>query len=238
MDSTTSYGFKIAILGATGAIAREIIRFLVMNDRCKQITVIVRRSLPEWETEPFLNTLNVIKCDDLGELDEYADDLADHDAYFSCLGCPSAKGKAMFKVVEVDYPNKFADIAIQNGVKMFYMISGEGINHKSWIWQLKYKGQVVEDMKEKGFDYLYVSKPGMLMNRDNDKRLIETIMKWVPFISKMKSIDVARAMVVDLLEKVGTIEEKLDPVILSNKQLLNVAKTGDDLQYYEIKQDN
>ena len=44
---------KIAIIGATGATGREIVKYLAMPSkdgyRCAEMTLIIRKKLPEWE---------------------------------------------------------------------------------------------------------------------------------------------------------------------------------------------
>ena len=43
-----SQGKKIAIIGATGAVGREIVRHARLRDDVAELALIVRRSLPEW----------------------------------------------------------------------------------------------------------------------------------------------------------------------------------------------
>ena len=41
--------YKIAIIGATGAIGREIVSAAIKSDQIEVMTLLVRRKLPEWE---------------------------------------------------------------------------------------------------------------------------------------------------------------------------------------------
>ena len=65
-------------------------------------------------------------------------------------------------------------------------------------------------------------KPGLLLNRDNDYRLVEKICAWIPFVSKVQASDVARAMVqhtIELVEK----DEPEDPLTIENAAIIEKA---------------
>ena len=38
--------YKIALIGATGAVGREIVKEAILNDQVGELTLIVRRKLP------------------------------------------------------------------------------------------------------------------------------------------------------------------------------------------------
>ena len=44
---------KFAIIGATGAVGKEIIRYAVRDSRVSTINVIARRKLDEWDSPQF-----------------------------------------------------------------------------------------------------------------------------------------------------------------------------------------
>lgn len=59
---------------------------------------------------------------------------------------------------------------------------------------MRTKGEVERDIKKLGYNHLSISKPGLLLNRDNDSRIGEKIGSVIPFITKIESSDVGLAM--------------------------------------------
>ena len=51
---------RIAILGATGAIGKEIIHFARNNEKVGELILIVRRTLEEWQQSDFTPKLTFI----------------------------------------------------------------------------------------------------------------------------------------------------------------------------------
>ena len=222
MESSDSPSFKVGIIGASGAIGRELIKLLVAYDKCSKITVIARRSLDEWKTEEFKSKLEVVECEDLDKLSEYKDKFAGHDVFYCCLGSRVGRGKDVFIKVDYQYPLDFANIAKENGIETYYLVSSSGSKASSWNLYLKTKGRVEADIKEIGLEHLVILKPGLLLERDNDKRFLETVSSWIPFMPKIKCSDVAKAMISHAYELIKDTEPK-DPIVLSNSDLRKLA---------------
>lgn len=67
----------------------------------------------------------------------------------------------------------------------------------------------------------------MLANRDNNKRVVETIVSWIPFIPSIETKDLAKAMTIDAeLRLRGGLDEKID------SELKVKANTKDGAKYY------
>jgi putative NADH-flavin reductase len=60
MESLEPKKVKIAIIGATGAIGKEIVRHAKNDGRIGELSLIVRRKLEEWNEEEFKCKLNII----------------------------------------------------------------------------------------------------------------------------------------------------------------------------------
>ena len=60
MVESSKQKIKIAIIGASGAIGREILRALKASDEVEEVSLIVRRKLPEWEVSEFKPNLKLI----------------------------------------------------------------------------------------------------------------------------------------------------------------------------------
>ena len=68
------------------------------------------------------------------------------------------------------------------------------VTETSWFWQVRNKGECERDLKELGFKYVTFCRPGVILNRDNDKRLSETIAGMIPFLPKVEDKDLALTM--------------------------------------------
>ena len=51
---------RIALIGATGAVGKEIVQFAKQNPHIAELILIVRRSLEEWNAEDFKCKLTII----------------------------------------------------------------------------------------------------------------------------------------------------------------------------------
>ena len=61
------------------------------------------------------------------------------------------------------------------------------------LW--KVKGETEEELKKRILiKKISVFYPGILTDRDNDERFGEGISKWIPFVSKISTKEVAKAM--------------------------------------------
>ena len=53
MESSTSTKVKVALIGATGAIGKEIVRHAKKDPRISELCLVVRKRLEEWKDEDF-----------------------------------------------------------------------------------------------------------------------------------------------------------------------------------------
>ncbi len=53
MESSTSTKVKVALIGATGAIGKEIVRHAKKDPRIGELCLVVRKRLEEWKDEDF-----------------------------------------------------------------------------------------------------------------------------------------------------------------------------------------
>lgn len=92
--------FKICIIGATGAIGREVVRHALKDKKVTSITVIVRKKLEEWK-EAGTKVQFVIRenFDQLEELSEMAE-VQGCQAFICCLGARVKSGAENFTKVD------------------------------------------------------------------------------------------------------------------------------------------
>ena len=185
---------KVALIGATGAIGKEIVRHAQKDPRISELCLVVRKRLEEWKDEDFKCKLKVVQMENFDDMSSLKDIVQGYDAMLCTLGTRVKVGKELFKKVDYEYPIEFAKVGAQNGVHYYGLLSSTGADPTSWFFYMKTKGEVERDIKKVGIQHLAIYKPGLLMNRDNDSRVGEKIGSFIPFISKIESADVGLAM--------------------------------------------
>ena len=219
---------KAFILGSTGAIGRELVDELVKSSAWSEVTVVVRRKLEEWDkfSDEEKNKLKVILKDNLDSLEDPSQwNLAGYNTLFCCLGTRTKVGKDQFIKVDYTYPLFGGKLAAHFNIPHYSLVSSIGANPKSWFLYPKTKGQVEEALKSLKLPQLSILQPGILLNRRNDDRFGEKIASYIPFAPKIESRDVARALRIEAELQAKTPHENT-AVTYSNKDLLNIVKTG------------
>ena len=75
----------------------------------------------------------------------------------------------------------FANVAAELEIPYYSLLTGPGSNKDSMIFYMKTKGEVEEATKAlNGLKYVAIFRPTMLINRDNDFRLMEWIASKLP----------------------------------------------------------
>ena len=72
MESSSAYSskYKIALIGATGAIGKEIIKWAKGDERISELALIVRKKPEEWKNEDFKANLVVIERENFDDLSD------------------------------------------------------------------------------------------------------------------------------------------------------------------------
>ena len=214
--------FRAAVIGATGGVGQQIIKLLVKDDRCEEIVALVRKPRKEWNTEEHKDKLRLVELENMDVLTAKKGEFKDWDVYFSWLGSRVGRGKDLFFKVDHNYPWDFASIAADNNAHAFYLVSSVSANARSWNHYLKVKGQTEEDIKKISLKNLCITRPGLLLERNNDERCGEKVASWIPFLGKITCENVAKAMIehaYQSFEKKDTNESAL----LDNNALLDWA---------------
>ena len=115
--------FKAIIIGATGAVGRELVDCLLSSNHYSKITIFVRRVIKKWEDLPEAQKqiLNIIKVDDLDflsnskeELEKKLDNIK-YDVLFNVLG--SREGNSRDKILNNYYMLRNQNNLDKNGFK-------------------------------------------------------------------------------------------------------------------------
>ncbi|NQV50089.1 MAG: NAD-dependent epimerase/dehydratase family protein [Candidatus Marinimicrobia bacterium] len=164
---------SISVIGSTGLIGMQFLESISEGDYA-QVIAITRRSIPSLQQQLFIKQA----IHDFSNLEMLADDLKT-DVLVCALGTTikTAGSQARFMEVDHDIPLETARIAHAEGCKTFILISAVGANPQSSIFYSRVKGLLEEDLKELGFDRLFILRPGMLLGDRQEKRSGEFIGK-------------------------------------------------------------
>lgn len=170
---------KAVIAGASGLIGSYLLDILLREPFYDEILVLVRKELQ-------INHKKLVQLVvDFDKLDEYANAINGH-ALFCCLGSTRKKTPdlSVYRKIDHDYPLKLAEIAKQNGMKHYHLVSSLGANSKSSNFYTKMKGEVEEAIIKVSIKCTYIYEPSILTGDRKESRPME---KFV--IGAMKIID-------------------------------------------------
>lgn len=155
---------KAIIIGATGATGKFLVDCLLQDNHYKDVAIFVRK--PTGINHPKL-TEHII---DFSAVESYKN-LIVGDVLFSCLGTTLqiAGTKENQWKIDFDIPLKFAQIAKENQVKSFVLVSAYGVNPDSKIFYPRMKGELEVQITALDFDQLIIFRPGALIRPQSDR---------------------------------------------------------------------
>lgn len=157
------------VVGATGAVGRDLVQALLHDDRYTKVTAFVRREMHVSDDKLRVHVVDL-------ERPEGWRDLLRGDVLFCALGTSRKQAGSKAAQYHVDYElvMDFARIARGNGVPDMIFVSSVGANETSAAFYLRTKGEVERDLSALGFDSLVLLQPPFLI-RHPTKRLLETM---------------------------------------------------------------
>ena len=226
------------IIGATGACGRELVDLLLDSNEYQSIIIPVRRKITRWdnlsqEQSSKLKMIIVENLDFLGGSKEEIEQTLNisstqQNSLFCCLGSRVGRGTEEFRKVDYTYPVLSCELCEKLNISHFTLISASGAKRNSCFLYMRTKGEVEEEVLKKNVNYISIIKPGLILNRDNDKRCMESC--FACFCCCYPSItarNVARAMMIDdLLYQKKEIKEKSSKELFTN-DLLALIKEYD-----------
>eukprot|EP00347_Sterkiella_histriomuscorum_P001362 403372327 len=225
-----SHKLKVCIIGATGAVGKEMVRYAKVNPNVEEITLIVRKVLPEWENISQSGCkVNFICKEDFSNLSDCVEKLQDYEIFLCALGTLRKYGIANFIRVDHDYPVEFAKLASKcKNVQYFGLISAQGSNAKSCLLYPKTKGRAENDVGSMhNFKYYSIFRPGLLVNRDNDVRCMERFFACLPCVPRVTARRVGQVAVEDAIQKLinkNEAKQQEGRVIISHSQIHRLAR--------------
>ena len=225
------------IIGATGAVGRELVDYLLLNENYGKITIFVRRSIDRWEKLPEdkKQKLNIIKVENLDFLANEKDQLLallndniQYDVLFNTLGSRVGNGEEEFRKVDFTYVVNSCIMCEKLNISHYSNCSAANASKDSWFLYSRVKGEAEEECLKKNVNYISILKPGLIINRDNDDRFGEKVVSYIPFLPKITSKNIAMAMLVDDLEyQKGKKEKKA--VRINHSEMEQLAEKGNKM---------
>ena len=155
---------RAVVIGGTGATGKELVKQLLDDARFYGVTVLVRR--PYFEQNPKLKEIII----DFEDLTSYKDQIMGEVA-FSCLGTTmkDAGNKDAQWRVDHDYQLEFAELARENGIGTFVLLSAYGANANSSIFYNKMKGTLEQNVSKLDFPQSIILHPGGIERPDSTR---------------------------------------------------------------------
>ena len=211
---------KALVIGATGAVGKDLVEQLLKDESFERVDVFVRREVKV--SSPKL----VAHVVDFDHPESWSEQLVG-DILFSCLGTTIKAAGSQDAQWKVDYTYQYeaAKAARDNGVGKLVLVSSVGASSKSKIFYSRMKGQLDENVRKLGFPGCFILRPPSLIRKGSDRfgeksgvvvlkalNAIGLMRSWRP----MPTEDVAAAMI--RLAK----SDKTGSHIITSQEILSV----------------
>jgi uncharacterized protein YbjT (DUF2867 family) len=170
---------RAIVAGASGLIGSKLLNILLQQSGYNEILILVRKELPIADKK--LVQLVI----DFEKLDEHTGAITGN-VIFCCLGSTKKKTPNLieYRKIDHDYPVKLAQLAKQNGVEQYHLVSAIGANSKSSNFYTKMKGETEDNIQKIGVKCLHIYQPSVLTGDRKESRPAERFA-----IGLMKVID-------------------------------------------------
>ena len=155
---------KALVIGATGAVGKDLVKMLLEDASFESVTVFVRR--PLGLENPKL-TAHIVDFDHPEEWRE----LLRGDVLFSCLGTTIRAAGSQDAQWKVDYTYQLeaAKAARENGVGTYVLVSSIGASSRSRVFYTRMKGALEDAVKALGFPGCFILQPPSLIRKGSDR---------------------------------------------------------------------
>ena len=155
---------KALVIGATGAVGKDLVEQLLKDDTFDRVDIFVRREVKI----PSAKLVSHIV--DFDHIETWAS-LLSGDVLFSCLGTTIKAAGSQDAQWKVDYTYQLeaAKAARAGGVRKLVLVSSVGANAESKIFYARMKGQLDEDVAKLGFPGCFILRPPSLIRKGSDR---------------------------------------------------------------------
>jgi uncharacterized protein YbjT (DUF2867 family) len=163
--------YKAVIAGASGLIGSNLLTILLNAPEYDEVLVLVRKEL-------LIEHKKLVQLViDFDQLDKHTAAITGH-AIFCCLGTTQKKtpDQAIYFRIDHDYPVKLAELAKQNCIPQYHLVSSLGANAKASNFYLKTKGLTEEDIQKVPLKCLNIYEPSLLTGERTEFRWVDPIL--------------------------------------------------------------
>ena len=221
------------VIGATGAVGRELVDYLLSNVNYNKISIFVRRIIDRWIDLPEdkKQKLNIIEVENLdclsneNEIKSLLNDNLNYDVLFNTLESRVGRGNEEFRKVDYTYVVNSCSLCEKLDISHFSNCSAGNADKNSCFLYSRVKGEAEDECLSQRVKYESIFRPGIISDRDNDSRCLEKIASCLCCCWRVSSKEIALAMMVDDLEyQLGLKEPK--NVRISNSEIKVLAQKG------------
>ena len=155
---------KALVLGATGAIGKDLVSQLLQDEAFDRVDIFVRREVPASSDKLVVHVV------DFDHPEQWGGELTG-DVLFSTLGTTIRAAGSQPAQWKVDYTYQLqaAQSARKNGVPVYALVSSVGADAKSMIFYSKMKGALDRDVQALGFEGCFILRPPSLIRKGSDR---------------------------------------------------------------------
>ena len=155
---------KALVLGATGAVGKDLVDLLLADEAFERVDIFVRREVKV--QSPKL----VVHIVDFDHPETWSDRLQG-DVLFSCLGTTIRAAGSQDAQWKVDYTYQLdaAKAARSNGVPTYVLVSSIGAHPQSKVFYTRMKGTLEEAVQDLGYDGCIILRPTSLIRKGSDR---------------------------------------------------------------------
>lgn len=159
------------IIGATGAVGKEIVNEILSGEYYDRIYILGRSSISKLPDDSRLEKIII----DFNNIDFDMDILENADV-FASLGTTLkiAGSKENQRKIDVDYTVNFARLC-EEKTRSFNVVSAIGANSKSKNFYNSLKGELEDKLKEMNLGILRIFQPSLLISKREDGRFLEEL---------------------------------------------------------------
>lgn len=178
---------KAIILGATGAVGRDLVRQLLQDDSVTELYLLVRR-IPEGLNSPKLK----IQVLDFDQPDQWPE-LPEADVLFSCLGTTLRDAGSQAAQYRVDYGYQYevARRAASRGVPHYVLVSAWGAKASSRSFYTRMKGELEAAIQALPFRRISILRPPLLERKGSTRggeRLAAAILRGLNALGLLRAL--------------------------------------------------
>ena len=155
---------KALVIGATGAVGKDLVQQLIDDSSVERVDIFVRREVKIPAAKVVAHVV------DFDHPETWADQLKG-DVLFSCMGTTIKAAGSQEAQWKVDYTYQYdaAKAAKANGVPTFVLVSAIGANPKSKVFYTRMKGELDDAVQKQGFEGCFILRPPSLIRKGTDR---------------------------------------------------------------------